>query len=893
MPSTQPTLPPDLAMRCPVERESAMVHGRCLLFTLAHLAIFGDFWKIHCSLDFRRTAPACSLKPRKSMLEYKSVQDGDIIIGGIFSVHYQLFASKAMSDRQLTLCMFLSPQYYRHFLAFVFAIDEINNNPNILPNVTLGYIVYDSCSDVMKAIEGVMNILSGLKVAVPNYSCARRDKVVGFIGDLSSVTSLAVAHILSVYGYPQISYGTTNPLLSEKSPYPSFFQTVQDDRMQYAAISELLLRLGWTWVGIITSADDSGATESQELSKQMMERKICIEFTIVLKNQEKINDRFSYTESSNILQNSTSHAVIICGSVSIQFFLTLEEDDDPLSSKTLIFSSSWSFNADLGQAPVAALNGSLVFSIPKRKIPGLQTFLQNAHPSNRPDDALLEDIWAQFFECVTPDQEKNKIFQTIYNLKLQNCSGNEHILDISNVVYDTQSFRTSYNVYTAGYIMAHALHDAYYSGSKTSFKSKTKLQHSIQKVNFTDPIGEDIYFNNKGAIPTQYHIFNHVVLANGTFVARLIGRFSMLAPEGQRLVVNTRDIIWKKNTNEVPRSQCSESCNPGGRKVVKKGKPICCYDCVRCSEGEISTEKDVDVCIKCPENQWPNERSDMCLPKILEFLSYEMDFIASLCSFFSIFFSILSAVVLALFIQFRDTPVVKANNRTLSFILLISLSLSFLCVLLFIGRPVDITCMLRQTSFAVIFTVAVSSVLAKTVVVCIAFKATRPGKIWKKWAGAKLSYAIVLSCSIIQICICISWLGISPPFQDVNMHSHPGKIIIKCNEGSPIGFYCALGYIGFLAAVSFVAAFLVRSLPDSFNEGKYITFSMLVFCCVWVCAVPAYLSTEGKNTVATEIFAILASSAGLLTCIFSPKCYIVLMKPHMNTKKHLLGKIKA
>ncbi|CAH2299129.1 vomeronasal type-2 receptor 26-like [Pelobates cultripes] len=118
-----------------------------------------------------------------------------------------------------------------------------------------------------------------------------------------------------------------------------------------------------------------------------------------------------------------------------------------------------------------------------------------------------------------------------------------------------------------------------------------------------------------------------------------------------------------------------------------------------------------------------------------------------------------------------NTPIVKANNKTLSFILLFSIMLSFLCVFLFIGRPVDITCMLRQTSFGVIFSVGVSSVLAKTIM-------------------------------------------------ELDTQSYKGRIIIQCNEGSVIAFYLELGYMGILAAISFVLAFMVRTLPDSFNEAK-------------------------------------------------------------------------
>ncbi|OCT56727.1 vomeronasal type-2 receptor 26-like [Xenopus laevis] len=286
--------------------------------------------------------------------------------------------------------------------------------------------------------------------------------------------------------------------------------------------------------------------------------------------------------------------------------------------------------------------------------------------------------------------------------------------------------------------------------------------------------------------------------------------------------------------------------------------------------------------------EWPNEKRNQCIAKTLEFLSYINDVISLLFSFFSVLFFLLTLLILGVFIAQCETPILRANNRSLSFLLLVSIKLSFLSVFLFLGRPVDITCMLRIITFGITFSIAVSSLLAKTIMVYIAFKATKPGSSWRKWVGVKLSNSVVLFCSSIQIIICMTWLAISPPFQELDLHTYPGTIIIQCNEGSAIGFYSVIGYMGLLAAVSFVLAFLARTLPDSFNEAKYITFSMLLFCSVWITMIPAYLSTKGKNTVCVEIFAILTSSAGLLFCIFLPKCYVILFKPEINKKSHFL-----
>ncbi|XP_069832183.1 vomeronasal type-2 receptor 26-like [Dendropsophus ebraccatus] len=291
---------------------------------------------------------------------------------------------------------------------------------------------------------------------------------------------------------------------------------------------------------------------------------------------------------------------------------------------------------------------------------------------------------------------------------------------------------------------------------------------------------------------------------------------------------------------------------------------------------------DSENCQRCPDHEWPNEGKTKCVLRYYEFLSYETDVVALVFSTISILLSLITLCIIGIFTLFRHIPIVRANNRNLSFILLNSLMFSLLCVFLFIGRPVDITCMLRQIFYGVFFTVAVSSVLAKTIIVCIAFKATRPDSPWRKCVGVKLPYTVVLVCSSIQILNAVIWLSLSPPYQEYNL-DYPGKIIIQCNEGSVLAFYLMLGYMGFLAAVSFVLAFLVRTLPDIYNEAKYITFSMLVFCSVWICAIPAYLSSTGKHMVTVEIFAILASGGGILGCMFLPKCYNILMEPEKKS----------
>ncbi|XP_078519003.1 vomeronasal type-2 receptor 26-like [Lissotriton helveticus] len=797
---------------------------------------------------------------------------------------------------QMLLGFCFTTRFFRHYFALVYAIEEINKNPDLLPNITLGFEVFNSGVSEAIAARNILSLLSGREesVPVPNYSCLSTGVLAAIIGDMLTPTSVAMATITGLYRYLQVSYGAMDPIFSDRHRFPSFYRTVPNDMHEARAIARLLKHFGWTWVGILISDDESGRRAGEELEREISNSGGCVAFLERLLKPPY----FKWEEAIQLVKRirgySVSVVIVRCSKVYMDHSLISYLKG--LTTILYITSAVTSHLKDfIYYSGMSVLNGSLEFAIPKGEIPGLTHFLYSVNPFNFSDNYMFVQLWAGEFECAPALPDGTFAYESIF----PHCKRDHTMREVPLAEYDAYNFYITYSVHTAVYAVAHALHNMISSKAHSGHPSESEslekdfqpwqLHHYMRDLHFKTSSGDEIYFDDRGDPPTHFVISSWIYYGRANATRIKVGSYHRSPSGEEQLTIDDRAIHWHPDFKQAPRSVCTESCLPGYRKVPLKGKPVCCYNCTLCSEGEITNKTDMTNCIMCPEDQWSNQKRDACIPRVVEFLSYE-DLLGVALTSITSFFSLLTAGVLGVFIKYRNTPLVKANNRDLSYILLLSLLLSFLCCLLFIGRPSKTSCLLRQTAFGIIFTIAVSSVLAKTITVIIAFNATKPGSKLRKWVDPRVSRLLVLFCSLGEVVICVVWLLRSAPFPDIDTRSETGKMILQCNEGSVAAFFAVVAYMGFLALLSFVVASIARKLPATFNEAQFITFSMLVFCSVWVSFIPAYLSTKGRYMVAVEIFAILTSSAGLLGCIFIPKVYIILLRPELNTKEYLMGR---
>uniref|UniRef100_A0A7N8WZ02 Extracellular calcium-sensing receptor-like n=1 Tax=Mastacembelus armatus TaxID=205130 RepID=A0A7N8WZ02_9TELE len=675
---------------------------------------------------------------------------GDVILGGLFEVHYssvfpELTFTSEPHDKML--CVRFDPPGFRHAMTMVFSIDEINKNSNLLPNITLGYSLYDNCATLGIGFSAALSLATGREEHFLQENCS---------------------------GTPPVSYFATCSCLSDRRRFPSFFRTIPSDAFQVRAMIQILKHFNWTWVGLLVSDDDYGLHAARSFQTDLAQSDGgCLAYSEILPWGDNPKE---YERIVDVMRKSTARVVIVFAPRMHLVELMKEVVKKNVTGLQWLASEAWTLVDGLDTpAFMPYLGGTLGIAVRRGEIPGLRDFLLQIHPNLHQNNTG----WVEAGGAL--------------------CTGQEDLENVETDFLDIANPRPEYNVYKAVYALAYALHDM--------------LQ--------CEP-------------------------GRGPFSGHSCGSLQRLEP-------------WQ---------------------------PVCCFDCIPCSDGKINSME----CTSCPEDFWSSPQRDHCVPKKTEFLSYHepLGICLTTTSLLGTFFC---AVVLGIFIYHRSTPMVRANNSELSFLILLSLKLCFLCSLLFIGRPQLWTCQLRHAAFGISFVLCVSCILVKTMVVLAVFKASKPGGgATLKWFGAVQQRGTVLALTLIQAAICTVWLVSASPAPHRNTQYHNDKIVYECVVGSTVGFAVLLGYIGLLAILSFLLAFLARNLPDNFNEAKLITFSMLIFCAVWVAFVPAYVNSPGKYADAVEVFAILASSFGLLVALFGPKCYIILLRPERNTKKAIMGR---
>ncbi|KAM4694288.1 G-protein coupled receptor family C group 6 member A-like [Discoglossus pictus] len=784
-------------------------------------------------------------------------------------------------------------------IAFIYMIENINNS-TLLPGITLGYEIHDSCSNALKAIQETMRLFPEL-AAYNNLSDCNHTEIIptvkAVVGEIYSENSITISRILSLQFIPQISPASTAAVLSDKVKFPSFLRTIPTDIYQTKAIVKLIKSFEWNWVGIIASDDDYGRSAMDYLNIYLKEERMCSAFSAIVPSYVEHPDVPG--EISNIinkLNNSSANVVVVFlkGPIVRKLF---EECMKKNISRTWIASDLWSDSREVSIMENVNKVGTIIgLNFNAGQVKGFAEYLGSLLPQ---EDGTLNNFLEEYKEerfgcteeykeyleckkssstdCVLSDSLKHKspLACRVENISFVN---DDYLLQNTewSIIYSTALAVTA---------IAQAIKNILCKIGKCEMNlnfSPHQLLKELEQNNFTYN-DKMFYFNHFGSVLTGYDISNWQIIDNST-IFQIVGNFNL---SDEKVMIDKSLMIWNTEDNKVPFSNCSKLCSPGYSK--KHSFITCCYDCIPCAEGYYSPAADTNECLKCPKTHWSSNGSSQCENRTTEYFHWNNPFAIVLMSFTTFGFLLVITIGI-LFIKYADTPAVKAAGGNYSYLLGVSLLVSLVSIVLFIGQPDDITCKVRQPLYGISFTICVSCIMVKSFRILLAFESYKSGK-----PMPALTYQPVVIISVLtgfQVCVCILWLSLKGPFAR-KFYTIPKLIVLQCDEGSYLPFAFMLAYIGFLAFACFILAYKGRKLPVKYNEARYITFSMLIYMFVWIAFIPIYMNTTGMYLSAVQVVAILASNYGVILCHLLPASYIIIFKRKSNNRARYLQSVHA
>lgn len=127
--------------------------------------------------------------------------EGDITLGGLFPVHSRGPAGVPCGEIK-------KEKGIHRMEAMLYALDQINSDPDLLPNITLGARILDTCSRDTYALEQSLTFVQALiQKDNSDVRCSngeppiipKPERVVGVIGASGSSVSIMVANVLRLF----------------------------------------------------------------------------------------------------------------------------------------------------------------------------------------------------------------------------------------------------------------------------------------------------------------------------------------------------------------------------------------------------------------------------------------------------------------------------------------------------------------------------------------------------------------------------------------------------------------------------------------------------------------------------------------------------------------------
>ena len=618
----------------------------------------------------------------------------DLNIGCILPQHQ--YAYHALCSDRL-----MGPSSLQRAEAIAFTIREINTRTDLLPNVTLGFIMYDDCAKDQTALLRAIQLAKFKDTSrIVNPDANLRDilsilNVIGVVGSESSDNTVQIANFLTSFGIPQMSFMATSKVLSDKNRYPYFQRTVPSDVNQAKAIIEVLIHFNWSFVSVVYQWGHYGMEGIKAIKKEAEDAGICFGEAREISHDdnhlayESIMDHLLRKEGANVV-------IVFTSTLEARRLLMAAKNKNATGRFVWIASDGWGHNIRDLDGIEDLVVGSIFVNIFSTGVDRFNRYFKTLGPANIKQNPWLTEFWETNRNCTIKGY----------------CSNNISFGDLPDYRGDTAISLTMDTIYTFAYALDKVVKEkctSYIPDLKMCIRKH--LPSYMRKVQFRGTNGRTVSFNEQGDSTNDYIVSNFQKI-NGTYRFVQLGTFKTKRGKMEWLQDVGLIIKWPNSTTRVPKSVCSDACEQGEEQVV--GRSLCCWTCEPCSKNEITEERGGrQKCRACAKKFWPNDTRTGCIRLKPEYLRYNHPL--------AVFFIMLaiggigfSAAMFVLFILNNHNVLIKACSRELSYTMLVGVAVSYSMVFSFIGRPTNAKCILNATVVPISLTLIYASLITKT-----------------------------------------------------------------------------------------------------------------------------------------------------------------------------------
>ena len=818
-------------------------------------------------------------QPVQRIRAIQSRNDKDFVLGGLFPVH--------MGGTNGDLCHITrSTLGVDAVEAMLLAIDQINADPELLPNLTLGYDIRDTCF-----LQGIglgeafdlANIGSQQEAGPGQYNqfnSTHNSPILGIIGPAASRVSSSVAALGQLFKIPQISYASTSNDFSNlrEERYTYFFRTLLPDIIHAQATIDLVLHFNWNHISIAYSENSCGARGRGEIVSIANEKGICIEVdeaiadTVLLERYQKVADA---------LNKSTTDVVILFGiDATIEKLMDAFMKIPNRRNLAWIASDGWSKLERL----IRSYNSTLL---------GIFSMVHSTLHVNEYQD--------YFSQLTIKNNLRNKwfheFFSTIKGCTISSCNHTDSIQD------SEQGFGVSRTI-EAVYTFAHALqgyltdncesplvwYRANYSckGQRRALNGSTMLEYITNTSFYSNLTGRTVEFNQEGHIKDgSYDIFNfQSVLGGDNFNLKKIGRWQVSKPlKLDEMIQFGLNAIG--GTVSTPLVTKCKRCDPG---QFLNPDISCCGTCHPCTGQQYSNDTFSRNCSTCDKFMWGNNPtgkdnvgSSYCtgLNSASLKLTQPWSIVMAILSLLGLIAVVIVAVVFGVY---WNIPVIKSSGREQMVLLLIGIGLSYVLAFIFVSPPVFTICLIQRLGLWFCFSLMFGALMVKVIRVTRIFLV----KAVKRPPFTTPKYQVLFTFIIVagQMGLVFCSLLLQHPGVSRNLRFDPedknnfATIVVSCTKDDVVIFALSLTYETAIIIATTLCGIISFKYPENFNEAKHISLCTFALAVIWVAFIPGYFVTASQQEFqnATVSLAVIMSASAVLVFNFCPRLFVIVIR---------------